>query len=144
MEEEAQQVVADAVQFAEESPEPTSDDLYTHVYVDNTGFESRSLGAQSGAARSIGRARRGCRRVSSRAPCRNPGAPECGSATIPPPRVASRDACQSFDRRISVPILTYKDALREAIQEEMRAMSACSSWARISMPTAARTPSPRG
>ena len=41
MEQEAQDVVADAVQFADESPEPSIDDLYTHVYVDNTGFDFR-------------------------------------------------------------------------------------------------------
>jgi pyruvate dehydrogenase E1 component alpha subunit len=41
MEQEAQDVVADAVQFADESPEPSLDDLYTNVYVDNTGFDFR-------------------------------------------------------------------------------------------------------
>jgi pyruvate dehydrogenase E1 component alpha subunit len=41
MEDEAQQTVAEAVQFAEESPEPPIEELYTDVYVDNTGFDLR-------------------------------------------------------------------------------------------------------
>ncbi len=41
MEQDAQDVVADSVQFAEDSPEPTIDDLYTDVYVDSTGFDFR-------------------------------------------------------------------------------------------------------
>ena len=41
MEEQALVTVDRAVRFAEESPEPTSDDLYTHVYVDDTGFDLR-------------------------------------------------------------------------------------------------------
>lgn len=39
MEQEAQQTVAAAVTFAEESPEPPIEELYTDVYVDNTGFD---------------------------------------------------------------------------------------------------------
>jgi len=42
MEQDAQQTVADCVQFAEDSPEPTVDDLYRDVYVDNTGFANRA------------------------------------------------------------------------------------------------------
>jgi pyruvate dehydrogenase E1 component alpha subunit len=41
LEQDAQDIVADAVQFADESPEPTVDDLYTDVYVDPTGFNFR-------------------------------------------------------------------------------------------------------
>ncbi len=41
LEQETQDIVADAVQFADESPEPTVDDLYTDVYVDPTGFTFR-------------------------------------------------------------------------------------------------------
>ncbi len=41
LEQETQDIVADAVQFADESPEPTVDDLYTDVYVDPTGFNFR-------------------------------------------------------------------------------------------------------
>jgi pyruvate dehydrogenase E1 component alpha subunit len=41
LEQETQDIVADAVQFADESPEPTVDDLYTDVYVDPTGFDFR-------------------------------------------------------------------------------------------------------
>lgn len=41
MEDEAQQVVAGAVQFAEESPEPSIEDLYSDVYVDDTGLDPR-------------------------------------------------------------------------------------------------------
>jgi pyruvate dehydrogenase E1 component alpha subunit len=39
MEQEAQQTIAAAVTFAEESPEPPIEELYTDVYVDNTGFD---------------------------------------------------------------------------------------------------------
>ena len=39
MESDVQKVVADAVAYAEESPEPTIEDLYTDVYVDPTGFD---------------------------------------------------------------------------------------------------------
>jgi len=39
MESDAQSVVAGAVAFAEESPEPPIEDLYTDVYVDGTGFD---------------------------------------------------------------------------------------------------------
>jgi pyruvate dehydrogenase E1 component alpha subunit len=41
MEEETQRIVAEAVEYAEQSPEPTIEDLYTHVYVDPSGFELR-------------------------------------------------------------------------------------------------------
>jgi pyruvate dehydrogenase E1 component alpha subunit len=41
MEDEVQRVVDEAVEFAEQSPEPTIDDLYSDVYVDPTGFELR-------------------------------------------------------------------------------------------------------
>jgi len=41
MDQETQDIVEDAVQFAEESPEPTLDDLYSNVYVDTAGFDFR-------------------------------------------------------------------------------------------------------
>ena len=41
IEQEVQAEVAACVQFAEESPEPSLDDLYTDVYVDPTGFDFR-------------------------------------------------------------------------------------------------------
>lgn len=41
MDQEAQDLVAECVKFAEESPELTIDDLYSHVYVDPSGFELR-------------------------------------------------------------------------------------------------------
>jgi len=41
MDQETQDIVDDAVQFAEESPEPTLDDLYSNVYVDTAGFDFR-------------------------------------------------------------------------------------------------------
>jgi pyruvate dehydrogenase E1 component alpha subunit len=41
IEQEVQDEVAACVTFAEESPEPTIDDLYTDVYVDSTGFDFR-------------------------------------------------------------------------------------------------------
>jgi pyruvate dehydrogenase E1 component alpha subunit len=46
MEQEAQDAVAEAVRFAEESPEPSLDDLYTDVYVDTSGFDFRPPWAQ--------------------------------------------------------------------------------------------------
>jgi len=46
MEREAQGVVAEAVQFADESPEPALDELYTDVYVDSTGFDLRPAWAE--------------------------------------------------------------------------------------------------
>ena len=42
MEEAVQQVVDDAVAFAEQSPFPTIDDLYADVYVDPSGFADRA------------------------------------------------------------------------------------------------------
>lgn len=41
MEEEALSMVAEAVEYAENSPEPTLDDLYSHVYVDQSLFDVR-------------------------------------------------------------------------------------------------------
>jgi pyruvate dehydrogenase E1 component alpha subunit len=41
IEKEILAVVDDSVQFAEESPEPSLDELYTDVYADPTGFELR-------------------------------------------------------------------------------------------------------
>jgi pyruvate dehydrogenase E1 component alpha subunit len=41
IEQETLAVVDDSVQFADESPEPPLDELYTDVYVDTTGFDLR-------------------------------------------------------------------------------------------------------